>query len=182
MFLILSHIAAHNKNPLLIFGEGMGTYRVAQVCPNGHVATTAADQNPELREAFCSQCGEATITQCPNCSASIRGYYEIEGVFGFGGDYEPPSFCHNCGKAFPWTERKIAGAVELVEVGADLSPEELQQFRSDLTELTKDSPKTQVASLRFKKVMGKVGTSIASGVRDIVVDVLSEAAKKAIWG
>jgi hypothetical protein len=70
----------------------------------------------------------------------------------------------------------------LVEVGADLSPEELQQFRSDLTELTKDSPKTQVASLRFKKVMGKVGTSIASGVRDIVVDVLSEAAKKVIWG
>jgi len=30
-------------------------------------------------------------------------------------------------------------------------------------------------------VMGRVGTTIASGVRDIVVDVLSEAAKKAIW-
>lgn len=160
----------------------MGIYRVAQVCPNGHVATTAADQNPELREAFCSTCGETTITNCPNCSASIRGDYYVEDVFGFGGDYEPPSFCHNCGKAFPWTERKIASAVELVEVGADLSPDELQQFRSDLTELTKDSPKTQVASLRFKKVMSKVGTSVASGVRDIVVDVLSEAAKKAIWG
>ncbi|WP_327195535.1 DUF2321 domain-containing protein [Sphingobium sp. Ant17] len=51
-----------------------------------------------------------------------------------------------------------------------------------MTELTKDSPKTQVASLRFKKVMTKVGASVASGVRDIVVDVLSEAAKKAIWG
>ena len=48
--------------------------------------------------------------------------------------------------------------------------------------MTKDSPKTQVASLRFKKVMSKVGNSVASGVRDIVVDVLSEAAKKAIWG
>ena len=71
---------------------------------------------------------------------------------------------------------------ELVEAGAELSPEEVQQFRTDLTELTKDSPKTQVASLRFKKVMTKVGTSVASGVRDIVVDVLSEAAKKAIWG
>ena len=63
----------------------MGTYRVAQVCPNGHVATTAADQNPELREAFCSKCGEATILQCPSCSASIRGDYYVEGVFGFGG-------------------------------------------------------------------------------------------------
>ncbi len=160
----------------------MGTYRVAQVCPNGHVATTSADQSPQLREAFCSKCGEATIMQCPSCNTSIRGYYYVEGVIGLGGDYDPPAFCHNCGKAFPWTERKIASAVELVEVGADLSPEELQQFRSDLDELTKDSPKVQVASLRFKKVMGKVGTSIASGVRDIVVDVLSEAAKKAVWG
>jgi hypothetical protein len=160
----------------------MGTYRVAQICPNGHVATTAADQNPELREAFCSQCGDATIMQCPKCNASIRGDYHVEGIFGFGGDYQPPAFCHNCGNAFPWTERKIASAVELVEVGADLPAEELAQFRADLTELTKDSPKTQVASLRFKKVMGKVGNSVASGVRDIVVDVLSEAAKKAIWG
>lgn len=46
----------------------------------------------------------------------------------------------------------------------------------------KDSPRVQVASLRFKQTMSKVGTSVASGVRDIVVDVLSEAAKKAIWG
>ena len=160
----------------------MGTYQVAQVCPNGHVATTAADQHPELREAFCSQCGEATITQCPKCSASIRGGYYVEGVFGFGGDYQPPAFCHNCGNAFPWTEQKIASAVELVEVDAELPAEELEQFRADLAELTKDSPKTQVASLRFKKVMTKVGASVASGVRDIVVDVLSEAAKKAIWG
>ncbi|WP_342315558.1 DUF2321 domain-containing protein [Lysobacter sp. FW306-1B-D06B] len=58
----------------------------------------------------------------------------------------------------------------------------LEQFRADLAELTKDGPKTQVASLRFKKVMAKVGSSVAFGVREIVVDVLSEAAKKAIWG
>lgn len=159
----------------------MGIYRVAQVCPNGHVATTAADQNPELREAFCSRCGEATIMHCPNCNASIRGYYNVEGVLGLGGSYEHPAFCHNCGNAFPWTERKIASAFELVEVGAELSPEELRQFRLDLTELTKDSSKTQVASLRFKKVMTKVGAPIASGVRDIVIDILSETAKKTIW-
>lgn len=158
----------------------MGTYRVAQVCPNGHVATTAADSYPELREAFCSQCGEHTIMQCPKCATSIRGEYIVDGVFRLGGGYDPPSFCHNCGSAFPWTERKIAGAVELLEAGADLSPEEVQQFKNDLTELTKDSPKTQAASIRFKKVMGKVGTTVASGVRDIVVDVLSEAAKKAL--
>lgn len=160
----------------------MGTYRVAEVCPNGHVSTSSADTSPELREKFCSKCGEQTITQCPNCQSSIRGYYYVEGVITLGSRYDPPAFCHNCGKSFPWAERKIASAIELIEVGAELSSEEIQQFRTDLTELTKDSPKTQVASLRFKKVMAKVGTSVASGVRDIVVDVLSEAAKKAIWG
>jgi len=96
----------------------MGKYRVAQVCPNEHLATTTADQNRELWEAICSQCSEATT-----CSAPIRGDYHVEAIFGSGGDYEPPSFCHNCGSQFPWTERKIACAVELVEAGADLSPE-----------------------------------------------------------
>lgn len=159
----------------------MGTYGIAQVCPNGHVPTSAANENAERREKFCRRCGEATITHCPMCDHFIRGRYKTPGVIMVGVTYEPPAFCHNCGNPFPWTERKIASAVELVEVGAELSSEELQQFRSDLVELTKDSPKVQVASFRFKKVMGRVGTTIASGVRDIVVDVLSEAAKKAIW-
>lgn len=160
----------------------MDTYRVAQVCPNGHVATSAADRLPELGEAFCSQCGEATIMQCPECNASIRGDYDVEGILSIGTHYEPPAYCHNCGSAFPWTKRKITSAVELVTAGADLPADELEQFRADLTELTKDSLGAQVASLRFKKVMAKVGTSVASGVREIVVDVLSETAKKAIWG
>jgi len=159
----------------------MGTYRVAEVCPNGHVSTNAADQYPGLREKYCSRCGEATMTQCPACNADIRGDYHVEGAFGFS-EYEPPAHCHNCGKAFPWTDRKVAGAVELLEAGSDLSAAEIAQVRSDLTELTRDSPKTQAASLRFKKAMSKVGATVASGVRDIVVDILSETAKKSIWG
>jgi len=119
--------------------------------------------------------------QCPKCNAPIRGDYDAPGVFVMS-HYTPPGFCHNCGNPFPWTERRIAGAVELVEAGTDLSAAEVQQLRSDLTELTKDSPKTQAASLRFKKLMAKAGNTIASGVRVIVVDILSEAAKKAIWG
>jgi hypothetical protein len=160
----------------------MGTYQVAEVCPNGHVSTSSANTSPERREKFCSKCGEATLTQCPQCQQSIRGYYHVEGVISLGITYKPPSYCFNCGSPFPWTDRRVASAVELFEVGTDLAPHELQQIRADLNELTKDSPKTQVASLRFKKVLSKVGTGVATSVREIVVDVLSEAAKKAIWG
>ena len=121
------------------------------------------------------------MTMCPSCNAPIRGHYYVEGVFVLS-EYTQPAYCHNCGGAFPWTTRKVDSAVELVEVGGGLTDTELVQLRTDLTELTKDSPNTQVASLRFMKAMGKVGGTVAQGVRDIVVDVLSEAAKKAIWG
>jgi hypothetical protein len=159
----------------------MGTYRTAEVCPNGHVSTESADVHPELREKFCSQCGEPTMTTCPGCNASIRGDYHVSGAFFLGGSFEPPAHCHNCGKAFPWTERKIAGAVELLEADGKLSADEIVQVRSDLVEMTKNTPRLQAASMRFKKSMTKAGAVVASGVRDIVVDVLSEAAKKALW-
>jgi hypothetical protein len=155
---------------------------MAEVCPNGHVSTDSADVRPELREKFCSICGETTMTHCPNCKTSIRGGYHVEGVFGFGGEYTPPAFCHNCGQAFPWTERKVDAATDLVETSGKLSSDELAQFRTDLSELTKGSPSVQVASVRFKQTMARVGGAVAGGVRDIVVDILSEAAKKAIWG
>jgi hypothetical protein len=156
-------------------------YRVAEVCPNGHVSTNSAHVYPEQREAFCSRCGEQTMTECGNCGAAIRGEYEADGIF-IAGIYEPPAYCHNCGQAFPWTERKIDAAVELVQTGGDLSESEIAQFRQDLGELVKDTPKIQVASVRFKATMQKVGSTVASGVRDIVVDIVSETAKKAIWG
>ena len=159
----------------------MGMYHIAEVCPNGHVVTSSADTSPELREKFCSSCGESTLTQCPSCGSNIRGYYSVECVFAVS-EYAPPAHCHNCGSAFPWTVRKVEGAVELVEVGGGLTDSEILQLRSDLTELTKDSPKTQVASLRFKRAMAKVGSTVALAVRDVVIDVLSETAKKSIWG
>jgi hypothetical protein len=134
-----------------------------------------------LREKFCSRCGEETITHCPSCESSIRGDYDVEGVISIS-EYTPPAYCHNCGNAFPWTTRKVEDAVELVKVGGGLTQTELGQLRTDLTDLTKDGPKTQVASLRFKTAMGKVGSSVAEGVRDIIVDILSETAKKALWG
>ncbi|WP_100152748.1 DUF2321 domain-containing protein [Snodgrassella alvi] len=49
----------------------------------------------------------------------------MEGVLYLSSQYKPPAFCYNCGKAFPWTERKIASAVEFVNIQAALSPEEL---------------------------------------------------------
>ena len=158
-----------------------GDYDVAEVCPNGHVSTGAADRYPQFREKFCSQCGELTTTQCPTCEEAIRGTYFVAGYLG-ADDYHPPAHCHNCGTAFPWTQRRIAAAIELLEVDGSLSNAEITQFRTDLVVMTKDTPQTQVASLRFKKAMLKVGKTVADGVREIIVSVLSEVAKDQIKG
>ena len=160
----------------------MSQYRTAEVCLNGHVSTDAIEISPELREKFCSKCGEETTIKCKEWGAEIRGYHEVEGFIGIGSKYKPPSFCHNCGKPFEWTKRKINGAVELVKESQELSQNELNQFETDLNELTKDTPSVQVASVRFKKYMAKAGSAIATGVKDIIIGVISETAKKAIWG
>jgi len=160
----------------------MGVYRVAQVCLNGHVATRAADEHPQFKETHCSQCGEITIMSCQSCKAPIRGEYDVQGVVSIGFEYHPPAFCHNCGSSFPWTERKIASAVELVGISTDFSDQEIEQFRNDLNDLAKDTPRSPVASFRFKQVMSKVSKSVSSGVKDIVINLISEQAKRNIWG
>ncbi len=159
----------------------MGVHRLAQVCRNGHVPTNAADTSPDLREKFCSACAEPNIACCLSCAASIRGRYHVEGLID-PGPYASPAHCHNCRESFPWTVRKVESAVELVAVDDRLNDAELVQLRVDLAELTKDTPEMQVALLRFKRAMGKASSSVAQGVRDLDVDVLSEAAKKSLRG
>ena len=56
------------------------------------------------------------------------------------------------------------------------------EFRADLTELTRNTPKALAASLRFKRILVKVGKSVADGVREIIVSVLSDIANKQIMG
>jgi hypothetical protein len=162
-------------------------YQVAEVCKNGHVSTSNVAKYPDRREKFCSKCGEATITHCPGCKMAIRGSY-VGGGIQFAGPginhdrYSPPAFCFNCGQALPWTEIRIAGVMDLLEASTDIQSTDLQQFRDDLTEATKDTPKTAAASARIRKVLRRAGVSVTSAIREITVDILSEAAKKAIWG
>ena len=51
-----------------------------------------------------------------------------------------------------------------------------------LDDLLHDSPMTQVAASRFKRLLSKAGHGAAESFRELLVDVVSEAAKKAIWG
>lgn len=155
-------------------------YDTAQICPNGHVINDVSERFPQFNKKFCEMCGEETLTECPNCSTAIRGSYHSEGRLSVS-DYSPPAYCYSCGSALPWTELKIQTAIELATESDNLSPEEIEKFEDTVKEIVRDTPRTQLGATRFMKVMTKVGGGTANAIKDVLVDIVSETAKKMIW-
>jgi hypothetical protein len=154
-------------------------YDTAQVCLNGHTVNESARSHPEHNQKFCARCGVETIISCPECDHELRGAFR--GTLNFS-DFVPPAFCHNCGHAYPWTEAKLKAAKDLISEAEKLSSEERESLSRSLDDLVRNTPSTQVAAMRFKKLLPKAGKEIAEAVRSIAVDILSEAAKKALFG
>jgi len=154
-------------------------YDVAQICLNGHVVNSMTVEHPESNFAFCARCGQPTISQCQNCKAPIQGYLHIPNAAGHG--YSHPAFCNECGLPFPWTKSKLEAARELSDLIENLSKKDVQSLKDSLEDLVKDTPRTTVAATKFTKIISKAGKSAADGFRTILIDVLSETAKKMIW-
>lgn len=161
--------------------RGESWYDVMQVCLNGHKITSMLKTAPEVGTPFCAECGAATISKCENCETIIRGYHHVPGVAAIGFGKEVPAFCHACGKPYPWTESKLKAARELAEEVEGLTHDERETLKASLDDLVRDTPRTTVAATRFKRLVAKSGKVAVESFRSILVDVLSEAAKKVIF-
>jgi hypothetical protein len=157
-----------------------GSHDVAQICRNGHVITAGLTLSPELGRRYCEKCGAETISACPECGTNIRGYYSVPGVIAIP-RFGKPAFCPDCGKPFPWTAAALAVGRELAMDEANLSADERESWANTLPDLIVETPKTQLAIVRFKKFMAKASVATAGAMRDIVVDIASEAVKKALF-
>ena len=157
-------------------------YDIAQICNNGHVINSQSVYRSEYNKEFCDKCGEPTITNCKKCNSPIRGYHHVPpmGTLDYT-DLPLPKFCPDCGQPYPWTETKLKAAQELSDEIENLSPEEREMLKKSLDDIVRDTPQTTVAATRFKKLVTKAGPVVADGFRKILVDVLSETAKKIIW-
>jgi hypothetical protein len=153
-------------------------FDTAQVCINGHEVNASTRLSPEFNEKFCSTCGSETITACPTCKAPIRGH--VRGSLAT--SYTPPKFCSGCGKAFPWTASTLHAARMYADELSDLTPEERQLLKGALDDLVKDTPATPLAAARFKKLLQKAGAGVLEAMRKLVIDIVSDTAKKAITG
>lgn len=151
-----------------------GTYDTAQICPNGHVSNSRYEDSPELRNDFCPECGEKTLTNCPSCSNLIRGDLRGSGP----GEYRPKSYCYACGKPFPWTQRGLDAAKELVRRSAVLSDAELGTFGQSLDELMKQTPLMGLAAQKLRPLIAKLEPLLQEGIRNAVTAVLSGEAKR----
>jgi hypothetical protein len=162
---------------LIMVDEG---YDIAQVCFNGHVTNSSAKRISEHNQEYCNRCGQKTITNCPSCNNEIRGDYWGGGFST--AEFIAPSYCQKCGKPFPWTENKIKSVIEYSKEFGGLDSNEADELEKSINDLVSDTPKTQLGASRFKRIMTKVGAESASAIKEIIVDIVSESAKKIIWG
>jgi hypothetical protein len=154
-------------------------YDTAQVCLSGHRITSRYETRPEYRQDFCTTCGQKTITACANCGAKLRG--SLHEGWGSLSEEPIPAYCRACGRPYPWTEALLKAARELADEMEELSADEREQLKNSLDDLVSDTPRTGLAVVRFKKLVAKAGQAAAQGMKQILVSVATEAAKKLIW-
>jgi hypothetical protein len=158
----------------------MGHHDTALICMNGHVINERYNKSPELNTKFCKNCGAATINSCIYCGASILGKYEVPGIVVLSTiSMSAPSYCHNCGKPYPWTEERLKAIREAIGL-SEISEQEKEEFNNNLPDIMSETPRTKIAALKIKTIGAKVSKEIWSVAREIIVDIASETAKKII--
>ncbi len=148
----------------------MGEYRSQQVCLNGHQITSRYEDLPERRAEFCSSCGASTVHECPNCSASIRGYYARRNVVS-GRTVPVPKFCHACGETYPWTANALEAAKELANELEGLSDEDREILKGALSDITTDGPRTELGATRIKRIYAKAGDAGKRILEGVIVNI-----------
>ena len=114
---------------------------------------------------------------CPTCKAAIQGFYHIQGVFSF---REPPvpNNCHQCGTAYPWRQAAIANAIEVLQM--ELEGHDAASIPELVAAASTEVPGTQIAALKLKRNLPKIGKATYDVAIKVISDIASETAKKTL--
>lgn len=154
------------------------SHSTQRACLNGHIVSNWANNEPS-QQKWCSQCGKPTIVCCPACEGPLRGGSN----YGPQQPTKPDDYCIHCGKALPWTERHLEAMREVAQLTDSLDDAD----RATLTDILPDlasktaTPQTQVGIVKMKKLFAKGGVAFVDVAKTILVDVVSETVKKALW-
>jgi hypothetical protein len=97
-------------------------------------------------------------------------------------NYDAPRHCRECGKPYPWTQRAVEAARDLISLSEKLSDAEKEDFTRAVGDIATDTPRSKAAVQKIKIYSAKAGREIAQGVRDIAVNIASETLKKILLG
>jgi len=153
-------------------------YDTALVCTSGHTVNNSAESWPAHNSPYCEKCGAKTMDTCPKCQQKIRGEYHVPGVVNLTVKTAPPRFCHHCGEPYPWTESSLNAAREYIRELDGLDDNERGIMSRSLDDLVRDTPNSNVAVLRFKKLAAKVGLEAWKGLKEIIIRVVTEGIAK----
>ena len=101
----------------------------------------------------------------------------MPGVIGAFG-YDRPSFCIECGSAYPWTQQAVNEFKALTKLAEGLSEEQRDQLGAAIEDIVADTPRTSGAVARLKLLGPKLGTEVWEAAKRIAIEVGTEAAKK----
>jgi len=76
----------------------------------------------------------------------------------------------------------MQAAQDLIDLQDGLSEQERDTLKRSVKEIMTDTPQTAVGATRLKLFLSKATKAVAGPLRDILVDIASEAAKKALLG
>ena len=119
------------------------------------------------------------MSACAKCDVPIRGYFHMDNVIR-SGNWRPPRYCHECGAAYPWTERRREALVAAIEELDELSQDERNRLKESIPDVIQETPKTQTAVARFKKAIAKAGTVGGKVLYDVFCKVAAEVAVKSM--
>ncbi len=157
-------------------GLDQSKHYTAQICVNGHIVSSQLNNYPGVEEIYCSKCGAETITACKACNEPLRGVSR----YAHGDEYKRPAYCFKCGLPYPWTEAALNAANDLTRE-LELSDSDADALRSTFQDLVSESAQTTVAASRFRRIVAKAGPLAADGFKTILVNVVTEAAKKVMF-
>lgn len=152
-------------------------YDTAQICLQGHCINDSVTTYPRFNEDYCSRCGQPTMTACRHCRAPIRGHmYQSTAT----GSYVVPSFCHECGAAYPWTEARLVKAKEAVGALEALSTDERNLAAKLIDDAVRGGSKARQAAARLRKLVTKAGDEPTDRLWAMLTEIADEAGKQAL--
>ena len=149
-------------------------YDVGLVCEEGHVINGKALRDPEYNTDYCKTCGARALLKC-QCGEPIQG--EIHGV---AGGFSPPAHCTGCGRQHVWTTRRAEALREFVSELEEFEDEQKRLFCDVIPDLVVETPRSDVAALRTRKLMEKLPPAVKKMFTTLIKNVAVSAVLKSL--